>query len=123
MINEYRIPQACREVMLILGVLPKKYFQMVPREVRLAIMEYQDIDHHPAWENELDEHTDAENLDVLHETLVLIAALNMEYWVTDPNEKERLRAVYDQNDENRLFWQKAGKLIPFPMENIKYPKK
>ena len=123
MIDEKKISQACREVVLILGVLPKEYLRKVPREVLWRIMEHQDIDHHPVWENDINEYTDTENLDVLHETLVLIAALNLEYWVTDPKEKERLRAVYDQNEENRFFWEKAGKQILFPMEKIKYPKK
>ena len=123
MIDEKKIPQACREVVLILGVLPKEYLRKVPREVLWRIMEHQDTEYHPSWERNISADTDANDLDLLKESLALMAALNLEYWVTDPKEKERLLAIYDKNEGNRFFGEKAGKLIPFPIEKINRSKK
>lgn len=113
MIDEKKIPQACREVVLILGVLPKEYLRKVPREVLWSIMEKQDMEYHPSWEGSVSANTNANDLDLLKESLALIAALNLEYWEESEEEKARLRAVYDLNDKLN-FWKETGKLLSFP---------
>lgn len=112
MIDEKRVPQACREVVLILGVLPKEYLRKVPREVLWSIMEKQDMDYHPSWESFLSMHSDADNLNLLRESLALMAALNLEYWEESEEEKARLRSVYERNDKLRSL-KEAGKLLSF----------
>ncbi|MBQ4091983.1 MAG: hypothetical protein IJC82_01555 [Firmicutes bacterium] len=113
MIDEKKIHQACREVVLILGVLPKEYLRKVPREVLWRIMEHQDTEYHPSWERDISADTDANDLDLLKESLALMAALNLEYWETSEEEKARLRAVYDLNDKLN-FWKETGKILSFP---------
>lgn len=115
MIDEKKIPQACREVVLILGVLPKEYLRKVPREVLWRIMEHQDTEYHPLWEGDISVNTDANDLDLLKETLALMAALNLEYWEESEEEKARLRAVYDRNDKLN-FWKETGKILFFPQK-------
>ena len=99
MIDELLVPKACREAMLILDVLPRHYRRKIPRDIYLRIREMQDLSHHPHWETTLTAKSDTENLDLLRETVVLISWLNLEFWERSEEEKQRLRAIYQQNDE------------------------
>ena len=113
MIDEKKIAQACREVILILGVLPKSYLRKGPREVLWSIMEKQDTEYHPEWESSVSANTNADDLHLLKESLALMAALNLEYWEESEEEKARLLAVYERNDKLN-FLKEAGRLLSFP---------
>lgn len=98
MINSENINKAYREIMLILNVLPSKYKDKVPKDVLKVFEDNQDINYHPEWENTITNDSSAWELNFLHETITLIAWLNLEYWEESEERKIELRAIYEKNN-------------------------
>jgi hypothetical protein len=101
MINLENKEKACRELMLLLDVLPDQYTEKIPAALLETIRSRQDLTYHPDWEGTLTMDSDGRSLNLLHETLVLVAALNLEYWEEDEAVKRRLLRVYRHNDRKK----------------------
>lgn len=97
--DESKMAMACREALLLMALMPPSYIEKLPKEVHSALMEKQDLSHHPAWEKRKNPRQIAKRNDLLYETVVLMAWLNLEYWEEDETEKARLKAIYDANDK------------------------
>ena len=43
-----------------------------------------------------------ENVELTRNAIIIISMLNLNYWVTDPEEKEKLLRIYQENDRKFL---------------------
>lgn len=103
MINELNISKAYREVILFIDVLPEKYKQKLPPEILQTLEQNQDKDYHPEWEGTINANSNARDLNLLHETIALIAWLNLEFWEESEEEKARLMAIYKNNNTKNMW--------------------
>ena len=97
MINLENKEKACREVMLFIDALGEKYRNMVPKDVLQAIASHQDMNYHPEWEHTITRDSNARQMNFLHETITMIAWLNLEYWEQNEEKKKELREIYERN--------------------------
>ena len=46
----------------------------------------------------INQYSDFETVEISREALVIISILNLKYWEDNPNEKERLKKIYEENE-------------------------
>ena len=97
MINLENKEKACREVMLFIDALGEKYRNMVPEDILQAIASHQVLNYHPEWEHTITRDSNARQMNFLHETITMIAWLNLEYWEQNEEKKKELREIYERN--------------------------
>lgn len=88
------IKLACSEVYCLLEILGDTYKNKLPNK----FLEFIDQNRNPEFSLEINEN-DYENLKISKDGLVLISFLNLNFWVKDENEKQRLIEIYKRNDE------------------------
>jgi len=95
MINTMNIPKAYSEVYSFINALGLEYKEKIPNRIYEVIKEQRDK------ECVVTLHKDQEITQGMlsHEALALIAALNLQYWCTDNEEKQRLKQAYMLNTE------------------------
>lgn len=95
MINTMNIPKAYSEVYSFINALGLEYKEKIPNRIYEVIKEQRDKEYVVTL------HKDQEIKQGMlsHEALALIAALNLQYWCTDNEEKQRLKQAYMLNTE------------------------
>ena len=93
MINIANMPRAYSEVYALLRTVEDEYRNKIPEKIYYAIKDNRDFNYNPKYsENQ------AMTKDIISkEALSLIAALNLQYWCEDEEEKKRLKKCYIEN--------------------------
>lgn len=86
--------QAYSEIDEFLNLLDEKTRNEVPSKLREFFKKEKDNNYH----KEINPNTPIKDQNLKNETLALIALLNLQYWCKDENEKERLKQVYANNE-------------------------
>lgn len=89
------IREAYSEIDIFLSLLTDEQINMIPDTLKELFKREKD----PDYIKGIDPSVPIEDQNLKPETLALIAFLNLKYWCTDEEEKERLRKVYSQNQE------------------------
>lgn len=95
MMNSLNI--ALAEVSQILNLLGNEYINKIPYKF-LKFME-ENKDEHISISITEDNY---ENVELTRNAIIIISMLNLNYWVTDPEEKEKLLRIYQENDRKFL---------------------
>lgn len=90
MINLKRMDKAYTEVYLFLDLLGDEYIKRIPKRIYDVIENYRDITYTPDIQN---------GNSLSKEAITIIAALNLQYWCNDPNEKQELKKIYIENTQ------------------------
>ena len=93
MINTINVPGAYSEVYAFINILGNDYINKIPTKVYNAIKDNRDINYNPQFNKD----QIIEKNDISQEALSLIAALNLQYWCTDLQEKNDLKKAYLDN--------------------------
>lgn len=86
--------QAYSEVDNILDLLDEEDRNKVPEKLRQLFK----IEKDKEYVKNIDVSKAIEEQNLKEETLVLIALLNLKYWCTDEEEKEKLKKIYNENE-------------------------
>ena len=90
-----QLKKSYAEVGEILNVLGESYKEKLPQQLlqlfEMSAQETSDIF--------INEYSDFETVDISREALVIISILNLKYWEQDPEEIERLKKQYEENEE------------------------
>lgn len=86
--------QAYSEIDEFLSLLDEKTRNEVPSKLREFFKKEKDNNYHKG----INPNTPIKDQNLKNETLALIALLNLQYWCKDENEKERLKQVYANNE-------------------------
>ena len=86
--------QAYSEIDEFLSLLDEKTRNEVPSKLREFFKKEKDNNYHKG----INPKTPIKEQNLKNETLALIALLNLQYWCKDENEKERLKQVYANNE-------------------------
>ena len=90
-----QLKKSYAEVGEILNVLGESYKEKLPPQLlelfEMSAQETSDIF--------INEYSDFETVDISREALVIISILNLKYWEQDPEEIERLKKQYEENEE------------------------
>ncbi|MBR3002931.1 MAG: hypothetical protein IKF38_05175 [Clostridia bacterium] len=86
--------QAYSEIDEFLNLLDEKTRNEVPSKLREFFKNEKDNNYHKG----INPNTPIKEQNLKNETLALIALLNLQYWCKDENEKERLKQVYANNE-------------------------
>lgn len=86
--------QAYSEIDEFLSLLDEKTRNEVPSKLREFFKKEKDNNYHKG----INPNTPIKEQNLKNETLALIALLNLQYWCKDENEKERLKQVYANNE-------------------------
>lgn len=85
--------RAYSEVYALLNVVGDEYVNKIPEKIYNAIKDNRDFNYNPEYkENQI-----MAKDNISKEALSLIAALNLQYWCEDENEKNRLKQCYIEN--------------------------
>ena len=95
MINTMKISKAYSEVYSFINALGNEYKNKIPNTVYNIIRDNRDKDYNQIIKKE---QTIQKGM-LSHEALSLIAALNLQYWCKDDEEKKRLKKAYILNNE------------------------
>lgn len=118
---------ALAEVSQILDILGNEYINKIPYKF-LKFMEENKAENISISITE----DNYENVELTRNTIVIISMLNINYWVTDAEEKEKLLKIYQENDRKFLNkvsdyknsdWllnNKVEKIIEVPKTETKY---
>jgi len=87
--------QAYSEVDEFLNIISAKNRNKVPNYLR----EFFNKEKDESYIKGIDINVPIKEQALKEETLAIIAWLNLEYWCQDKNEKERLREIYEKNEE------------------------
>ena len=93
MINTINVPSAYSEVYAFINILGNDYINKIPTKVYNAIKDNRDINYNQQFNKD----QIIEKNDISQEALSLIAALNLQYWCTDLQEKNDLKKAYLDN--------------------------
>ncbi len=93
MINSKQLPKAYSEVYSFINALGDSYIAQIPTSIYNTIKENRDINYNPKFEAS---QTVTKGM-ISQEALSLIAALNLQYWCKDENEKIKLKQAYIEN--------------------------
>ena len=86
--------QAYSEIDEFLSLLDEKTRNEVPSKLREFFKKEKDNNYHKG----INPNIPIKEQNLKNETLALIALLNLQYWCKDENEKERLKQVYANNE-------------------------
>lgn len=87
--------QAYSEVDEFLELLSDEQINKIPQKLREFFKEEKDQN----YKKGINPESPIKNQDLKEETLGIIALLNLQYWCENENEKQRLKEVYAQNEE------------------------
>lgn len=93
MISSKQLPKAYSEVYSFINALGDSYIAQIPTSIYNTIKENRDINYNPKFEAS---QTVTKGM-ISQEALSLIAALNLQYWCKDENEKIKLKQTYIEN--------------------------
>ena len=126
MISSVQLPKAYSEVYSFINALGDSYIAKIPTSIYNTIKENRDINYNPKFDANQKITKDM----ISQEGLSLIAALNLQYWCEDENEKINLKQTYvnntKQEDEkysyDNLFKHKKNETIEVTDEQESIPK-
>lgn len=87
--------QAYAEVDEFLNLLSENRRNMIPEKLRRVFKDEKDIN----YIKNINPNISIKEQELQQETLAIIALLNLQYWCKDENEKQRLIAVYNNNEQ------------------------
>ena len=93
MINAIKFPKAYSEVYSFINALGEKYKEKIPSTIYKTIEENRDKEYNPIIKSNQEITKDL----LSHEALALIAALNLQYWCENEEEKQELKKAYISN--------------------------
>lgn len=93
MINTIKIPRAYSEVYSFINALGDEYKEKIPTKIYNTIRDNRDKEYNPVIKKE---YTIKKGM-LSHEAITLIAALNLQYWCEDSEEKKILKETYIEN--------------------------
>lgn len=93
MINSAKFPRAYSEVYSFLNALGNNYIKQIPSSVYNTIKENRDVNYNPVFNSNQKITNDM----LSQEAISLIAALNLQYWCKDAEEKKELKQTYINN--------------------------
>ena len=118
MINTMKISKAYSEVYSFINALGNEYKNKIPNTVYNIIRDNRDKDYNPIIKKE---QTIQKGM-LSHEALSLIAALNLQYWCKDDEEKKRLKKSYILNNEKEKEKYSYDKLFKNDKKNCNIAK-
>ena len=86
---------AYAQVDSFLNLLEDEYIQMIPRNIRYFFKQEMDTTYNKPIVADIP----IKKQNLTDEALALIAYLNLNYWCKDDAEKERLRKIYQENED------------------------
>ena len=89
------IKRAYAEVDEFLSLLDIDTQNEIPIELREFFSKNKD----ESYKKEIDINIPIREQNLMKETLAIIAFLNLKYWCKDPNEKMKLKKIYEQNEK------------------------
>lgn len=89
--------KAYAEVDEILALMESKYIEKIPKKMREMFKNERPLDYRP--EIKVDIPLDEQKLQ--RKTFAILAMLNLNYWCEDENEKQKLLAIYAENDKKK----------------------
>lgn len=92
--SEDTLNNAYAEVEQILNFLGDSYKQKIPSKLIKLFEEKKNINHKIV----INPNTKFEDLKLCRTTLIILSILNMKYWETNSNKKEKLKKIYDANE-------------------------
>ena len=93
MINSAKIPKAYSEVYSLINALGDSYINKIPSSIYNTIKVERDINYNPKYESS----KSISAKDISYEGLALISAINLQYWCTNQEEKNKLKEIYFNN--------------------------
>lgn len=87
--------QAYSEIDEFLGLLSEEQRNEIPKKLREFFKEEKDKE----YVKNIDTNIPIKDQNLKEETLAIIALLNLQYWCKDEKEKNRLKAIYAQNEK------------------------
>ncbi len=93
MVNTANIPRAYSEVYSFINTLGDNYKNKIPKKLYENIEKGRDVNYNPRYD--INQKVDKKTFS--HEGLALIAALNLQYWCDDEEEKKELKETYLNN--------------------------
>ena len=87
--------KAYSEIDEFLGLLSEEQRNKIPKKLREFFKEEKDQE----YKKGINPNIAIKNQDLKEETLGIIALLNLQYWCEDENEKQRLKEVYEKNEQ------------------------
>lgn len=99
MLDKKKIPFAYAEVLAFIDNLGDYYRNQIPKDV----LDHMERNKDPHAHIEL--HTSDSDVNISLEASALIAALNLEYWCHDEEEKKRLWELYERNEQREKLKQ------------------
>ncbi len=93
MVMEANIPRAYSEVYSFINALGENYIKKIPMKTYNIIKNNRDVNFNPQFQK----NQTISSGDLSNEALSLIAALNLQYWCSDPEEKNELKQAYIEN--------------------------
>lgn len=93
MISTINIPKAYSEVYSFINTLGNDYINKIPIKVYNTIKNNRDINYNPQFNKS----QTIKQGDISQEALSLIAAINLQYWHSDAQEKNDLKKAYLNN--------------------------
>ncbi len=87
--------QAYSEIDEFLGLLSEEQRNEIPKKLREFFKEEKDKE----YVKNIDKNIPIKDQNLKEETLAIIALLNLQYWCKDEEEKNRLKAIYAQNEK------------------------
>lgn len=89
--------KAYAEVDEILALMESKYIEKIPKKMREMFKNERPLDYRP--EIKVDIPLDEQKLQ--RKTFAILAMLNLNYWCEDENKKQKLLAIYAENDKKK----------------------
>ncbi len=93
MIRTVNISKAYSEVYAFINALGNDYIEKIPIRIYNEIKNNRDPNYNPKF----DSNQTIKPGDISQEALALISALNLQYWCTDQEEKNKLKRTYLEN--------------------------
>ena len=93
MIRTVNISKAYSEVYAFINALGNDYIEKIPIRIYNEIKNNRDSNYNPKF----DSNQTIKPGDISQEALALISALNLQYWCTDQEEKNKLKRTYLEN--------------------------
>lgn len=83
------------EVYAFLNIVSEEDRNKIPKKLKEMIEEEREKEYTPAYTFEIP----IEEQEISDEAIAMIALLHLNYWCKDENEKERLNAIFDENEK------------------------
>lgn len=93
MVNTVKIPRAYSEVYSFLNTLGSEYIKKIPEKIYNTVKDNRDKEYNPVYKKE---QTLKKGM-LSNEAISLIAALNLQYWCENDEEKKELKEKYLEN--------------------------